>query len=170
MFYFRLIVGYSVFFLSVFSLGLLLGKLIETIFVICGYFSTRFVVPRIKHFDNTRKCICVSTLTFLIAISILSIPTEISVVNAVGIGAIIPFVMYLESVILDKPKFSVATCTEKELLDRCKQLSLSEENTNLAIEFFIKKTKQSIIADKLYINEKSVQIRKKRLKDKLNID
>jgi hypothetical protein len=64
--------------------------------------------------------------------------------------------------------FSVDTCTIGELLTRCREVGLSEENTELAIEFFIKKTKQSEIADRLCINEKSVQIRKKRLRQKLN--
>ena len=70
---------------------------------------------------------------------------------------------------LEKNKeFNTDTCTEQQLIARCRELHFSEENTNLAIEFFIKKTKQSKIADELCINEKSVQTRKQRLKEKLN--
>ena len=75
----------------------------------------------------------------------------------------------LELTELKKPKpFSVDTCTEDELLERCKTLRFSEENTNLAIEFFIKKTKQSLIAERLCTDEKYVKLKKHRLKQKLN--
>lgn len=83
------------------------------------------------------------------------------------IGLFISFVALLKELTKPKP-FSVDTCTENELIARCKELRLSEENTNLAVEFFIKKTKQSIIANKLCIDEKSVQRKKTRLKAKLN--
>lgn len=179
-FYARLIGGYTAFFVVVTAFGLLLGKLLETAFIIAGYFTTRFAVPKIKHFDTTQKCISVSTLTFLFAIALLCIPNELSLVWATLAGAVIPLIMYAESLIFDKPQtppmtvvyvkpqFSTDTCTEEELIERCKELKFSEENTKLAIEFFIKKTKQSIIADELCINEKSVQMRKQRLKQKLN--
>ena len=179
-FYARLIGGYTAFFVVVTAFGLLLGKLIETGFIIVGYFTTRFTMPKIKHFDTTQKCISVSTLTFLFAIALLCIPNELSIVWAILAGAAIPLIMYAESLIFDKtetpsmplpcikPTFSVDNCTEEELIARCKELKFSEENTKLSIEFFIKKTKQSIIADELCINEKSVQMRKQRLKQKLN--
>ena len=70
---------------------------------------------------------------------------------------------------LTEPKlFDCETCNESELIERCDELHLSKDNKQLAIDFFIHKTKQSVIADQLCINEKSVQIRKKRLKEKLN--
>lgn len=69
---------------------------------------------------------------------------------------------------LTKTKFNVDTCTEQELIDRCKELHFSENNTLLAIEFFIKKTPHKILAEQLFIDTKSVTTRKKRLKAKLN--
>lgn len=67
-----------------------------------------------------------------------------------------------------KYKFNTETCTKKQLLIRCQELRFSKENTELAIEFFINKTKQSIIAEKLCIEELSVARQKLRLKQKLN--
>jgi hypothetical protein len=64
--------------------------------------------------------------------------------------------------------FDVDLCTKEELINRCAELNFSKENTDLAIKFFIEKTKQSEIADELCIDEKSVQTRKRRLKQKLN--
>lgn len=70
---------------------------------------------------------------------------------------------------LTKPKpFNVETCTEAELLERCRELRLSEQNTELAVDFFIHKTKQSVLADRLCVDEMSVARRKLRLKQKLN--
>lgn len=64
--------------------------------------------------------------------------------------------------------FNVDTCTEIELRTRCHELRLSETNEELAVAFFIKKTKHSIIADELCINEKSVTMRKRRMREQLN--
>lgn len=69
---------------------------------------------------------------------------------------------------LTKTKFNVDTCTEQELIDMCKELHFSENNTLLAIELFIKKTPHKILAEQLFIDTKSVTTRKKRLKAKLN--
>ncbi len=168
-FYARLIGGYTAFFLFVFGFGWVIGKFLEAVFIIIGYFSTRFLMPKIKHFNTTQKCISVSTMTFLFAIAILCIPKQLSLVWSICVGAVIPLIMYAESILFDSKKvFSVDSCTESELIARCKELRLSEENTNLAVEFFIKKTKQSVIADRLCVDEKSVRIRKCRLKQKLN--
>ena len=41
---------------------------------------------------------------------------------------------------------------------------MSAENTELAVAFFIRKEKHSDIADRLYIDEKSVTKRKQRMR------
>ena len=70
---------------------------------------------------------------------------------------------------LNSPKkFNVDTCTETELRTRCQELRLGQENEELAVAFFISKTKQSVIADQLCITEKSVTMRKRRMREKLN--
>lgn len=73
----------------------------------------------------------------------------------------------INQLLFDK-SFDVDLCTKEELINRCAELNFSKENTELAIKFFIKKTKQSDIADELCIDEKSAQTRKRRLKQKLN--
>lgn len=76
-------------------------------------------------------------------------------------------VAFYNEAVAKKP-FSTDTCTEAELIDRCRELHFSDDNTQLAIDFFIRKTPQRVIADKLCIDEKSVTTRKKRMKIKLN--
>lgn len=80
--------------------------------------------------------------------------------------------MYFENETLKsslKPKqFNVNSCTEEELIARCKELGFSQALTELSVEFFVLKTKQSILADKYCIEENSVAKQKYRLKHKLN--
>ncbi len=66
-----------------------------------------------------------------------------------------------------RKEFNIDTCTESELRERCAELRLSKINTELAVEFFINKTPHKILADRLYIEEKSVTRKKMRLKEKL---
>lgn len=132
----RLIIGYGCFFLTVFAFGLLLGKLLETIFIIIGYFTTRFVVPKIKHFNSGQKCIFVSTLTFLFAVAVLCIPKEISLVWAMGIGAVIPLIMYAESLLFD-----VKISEKDALVNLCKEHNYGTLKTEIAVKFFIDKEK-----------------------------
>lgn len=184
-FYFRLISGYSTFFIIIFLFSFLLNKTLESAFVIFGYFGTRFVVPKIKHFNTSQKCITVTILTFIFSIGVLCISKHLSLIWSGCVGTCLPLIMYAESLLFDKKydynqlveffetntickKFSVDNCTQDELIERCKQINLSDLNTKLAVEFFIKKTKQSILADKLCVNENSVSKRKQRLKQKLN--
>lgn len=110
------------------------------------------------------------------------LPKGLSILSAIPINYLIGWIGFtkkqadiyetkyyrLKEKLESKKEFNTETCTEKQLIERCRELHFSEENTNLAIEFFIKKTKQSKIADDLCINEKSVQTRKQRLKEKLN--
>lgn len=63
--------------------------------------------------------------------------------------------------------FNIDFCTEEELRRRCQEKQISKANTELAVEFFINKTPHKILADRLFIEEKSVTRKKMRLKEKL---
>lgn len=107
-----------------------------------------------------------------------TLPISISMLSGVIVGMIDCYILYKvrdyfdirnELRELTKPRpFNVDTCTEAELLNRCRELKLSQENTELAVEFFIKKTKHSELADRLCITEHGVAERKQRLKHKLS--
>lgn len=168
---------YALVFLAIALIAFLTNKYIETVALFISFVWIRYAFNKTYHSNSFWICILISIIVFVIAI--LFVPNKnISLLSCVVFGFIIDFIAYkykdyqdTQTKILEltKPKtFSVDTCTESELLERCKQLHLLEENTNLAIEFFIKKTKQSIIADRLCIEEKSVRERKLRLKEKLN--
>ena len=135
-FWFRLILGNVIIFGSVLGFGAIIGKFLETIFMFIGYFSTVFVVPRIKHFDTTQKCVSVTTLTLLFAIGIVVLPKNISLIWSVLIGALIPLFMYAESLLFD-----VKISDKDKLIALCKAHGYNELKTEMAIKFFIDKEK-----------------------------
>lgn len=155
----------------------LIGKPIEFALIFLPYFITKGFYKRQYHSSSLKQCLLLSIGIFAFAV-LITIPKEYSICCSLFVGLIIAFASckvgevqaklkdYAE---LTAPKpFNVNTCTESELLERCAELRLSQENTDLAIDFFIRKTKQSIIADRLCVDETSVARRKLRLKQKLN--
>lgn len=142
----------------------------------------------IWHLATIFACMVVSTLICLFGVY-LSLPIAISLISNIIVGSLFAVITWkiqeIVQVKIDKDKlqdrlnqivaeitlndnFNTETCTEEELRARCAELGFSGWNTELAIEFFIYKTKQSDLADRLCINEKSVTTRKRRMKEKLN--
>lgn len=168
----------------------LIGKPIEFFMVFLPYFITKNFYARQFHSHSLKECFTISLVVFSL-IMLTTLPKVMSIIFSVLLGLAIAFISYKVGVIQFKLKdyeyieprynelvvfyenatkskqFDVNTCTENELLKRCEELHFSYDNTELAVEFFIRKTKQSVIADKLCIDEKSVTTRKKRLKAKL---
>lgn len=69
---------------------------------------------------------------------------------------------------LSKPKpFSIENCTRAEMIDRCREIGLNAENTELALKFFVERISLWEIAKDLNIEYDSANMRKKRLKKKL---
>lgn len=161
--------------------SIIFGKLIEgVVFFFCHWFI-REQFPKQYHHIVPSMCRLITSVVSFFGISFV-LPLSLSLFSAIPINYFIGWVGFtkkqadyyevkferLRKQLEENSRFNTDNCTLERLLDRCREIGLSEENTNLAIEFFIKKTKQSDIADKLFINEKSVQMRKQRLKEKLN--
>ena len=168
---------YALVFSAIILMAFLTGKYIETVGLFVAFVFIRYAFKKTYHSNSFWACIAISIIIFVIAI--LFMPNKnISLLSCIAFGLIIDFLACkykdyenkkAELTELKKPKpFSVDTCTEDELVERCKALRFSEENTNLAVEFFIKKTNQRLIADKLCLDEKYVKLKKHRLKQKLN--
>lgn len=168
---------YAIVFLAIGLMAFLTEKCIETVALFISFICLRYAFSKTYHSNSFWLCILISIVVFIVAI--LFMPNKhLSLLTCIIFGLIIDYVAYkvkdysdleLSMQEFTKPKpFSVDNCTQEELLQRCRELHLSEDNTNLAIEFFIKKTKQSVLADKLSIDELSISRRKHRLKQKLN--
>lgn len=65
--------------------------------------------------------------------------------------------------------FNIENCTREEMLERCKEIGLNAENTELAVKFFVDKIPIWEIAKSLNIEYDSANMRKKRLKKKLKV-
>lgn len=155
----------------------LFDKWVEAIFFFFCHWLIREQFQYQYHCSTHAKCRFVTIIVFVVG-TVLIVPIRFSLFSAVYLCYFIGYIGYMKKK-LDKTEakidrltasksFDCLTCTQAELLKRCEEVHLSEDNTKLAVQFFILKTKQSVIADELCINEKSVQIRKKRLKEKLN--
>lgn len=142
----------------------------------------------IFHMATILGCMIVSTTICLFG-TYLSLPISVSFISCVVIGVAFAIITWhiqdlinlkakydeidkelqsLKQSIDEDKNFNVDDCTKEELVARCKELKLSDDAIELAIELFVNKTKQSIIADKMCIEEKSVQQHKRRLRKKLN--
>lgn len=166
------IATYGIVFADIALFAVLTGKYIETIGLFVSFVSIRYAFDKTYHSKSFWWCIFISCVIFAIAITF--VPNKgVSLLSCVTFGLIIDYLAYKYKDYDDlfrhynKP-FSVDTCSQAELILRCEELHLSEENKKLAIEFFIKKTKCAIIADELCIEEGSVHKRKQRMRKKLN--
>lgn len=169
----------------------LIGKPIEFLLIFLPYFLTKGLYSRQFHSRSLKECFSLSLIVFALAL-MACVPSGASIMFSVAFGLEIAFASYKAGVIQFKLKdyeyieprynqlvefykdatapkpFNTDTCTMEELLARCKELRFTKENTDLAVEFFINRTKHSVIADKMCIDEKSVTRRKMRLREKLN--
>lgn len=163
---------YGIVFATIAIMAILTGKHIETIGLFASFVLLRNDFGKTWHSKGFWRCILISCIVFVVSISF--VPNKgVSILACIAFGLMIDYIAYkykdydyIRSQ-LNKP-FSVDTCSIGELLTRCREIGLSEENTNLAVEFFIKRTKQSVIADRLCITEEAVHKRKLRLRKKLN--
>lgn len=171
--------------------SILIGKPIEFILIFLPYFISKNFYTVQFHSKSLKQCFTLSLMVFALA-TMATVSSNFSIMFSVLFGCVIAFVSYKVGIVQCKlndydyieprynqlvefynnataPKpFNTDTCSADELIARCNELHFSSENTELAVEFFIHKTKHSIIADRLCIDEKSVVMRKQRLKHKLN--
>lgn len=164
--YSKVIIGYLFIFVVYFSFATFFGKYIEAVAIMLSYLLTREVFPTTYHCKSSKKCIETTIFVFCGVVALV-MPINISLLFALIYGFCISLMLFIVQSLINAytPKeFNLDTCTESELIAKCKALHFSEENIDLAVEFFIKKTKQSIIADRLCVQEKSITTRKSRLK------
>lgn len=150
-------------------------KPVEAICFCVAHIVIRANFDKQYHSSVTRICLFITSLVVFFGI-LFCLPIRTSLLSAIPIAFTVALVGYLiaykieieqEKVAERKKSFDLDTCTETELIERCRALRFSDINTELAVEFFIKKTPHRIIADRLCIDEKSVTTRKKRMKIKL---
>lgn len=162
----------------------LIDKLLLAPPFIVALYSIRIEIQKkyeVFHLVSVTLCMILSVFVGWVGLQ-LSLPINISLISNIIVGVIFAIISWKIQEVIDmkaeyatlKEKleqekvFNTDKCTLDELVARCKELKLSKENTELAIKFFIDKTKHSEIADELCISEQGARIKKLRLKKKLN--
>ena len=176
---------------ALFAFSLFVKKSIEFVCIFLPYFFTKGLYSNQWHSKSMKECMLLSFCIFAFAICI-TMDRAFTITFSLFMGIVMAYISCKAGIIkfkledyafieprynklvdwyneATKPKtFNTGTCTLDELVNRCKELRFSQENTNLAIEFFINKTKQSKLADAFCVQEKSITKKKQRLKEKLN--
>ena len=166
---------------AIFVPSLILDKWIEGIVFFFAHWFIREQFQKQYHSPTHAMCRLITSVVFFFGVSFI-LPFALSLFSAIPINYFIGWVGFTKKQADDfeikylrikrelekKSEFNTGTCTKDELIARCNQLHFSKDKTELAIEFFINKTKQSELADKLCVEEKSIQQNKRRLKQKLN--
>lgn len=178
------ITGFFIILGLLFGYSILIGKPIEFILIFIPYFVTKGFYARQWHASSLKQCLLLSLGIFAF-ITTVTLPSEFSITFAAAIGLLAAYISYRAGVVQFKLRdyayieprynaliapqpFDTETATESELIDRCRALHFSDENTELAVEFFIRKTPHKVLADRLFVEEKSITTRKRRMKAKLN--
>lgn len=177
----NIILAIAVSVVAIFIPSIILDKIIEGVFFFICHWLIREQYPKQYHHVIPSICRIITASVFFFGVCFV-LPFSLSLFSAIPINYFVGWVGFtkkqaddfevkylrLKNQLEKENAFNVDNCTEESLIERCKELGFNEENTSLAIEFFIKKTKQSKIADLLFIDEKSVQTKKRRFRKKLN--
>lgn len=166
---------------AIFIPSLIFDKWIEgVVFFFCHWFIREQYEKQYHHIVPA-MCRLITSIIFFFGVSFI-LPFALSLFSAIPICYFISWVGFtkkqadyyelkytrLKEELERKSEFNTDTCSKDELIARCNELHFSKDKTELAIEFFINKTKQSELADKFCVDEKSIQQSKRRLKQKLN--
>lgn len=155
--------------IAIFLPAWILNKWIEAIFFFFCHWFIRAQFPDNYHCPTHAMCRLLSCVIFFFGVIII-FPNTISICSTIPFCYFIGWVGSIKKKLLtfENKEFNCDTCTKEELLQQCERLHFSEEDKQLAVKFFIDKTRQRILAEELCIEEKSVQQRKRRMRKILN--
>ena len=167
--------------IAIFIPSFIFDKYIEGIvFFFCHWFI-REQFPKQYHHIIPAMCRLITSVTFFFGVSFI-LPFALSLISAIPINYFIGWVGFtkkqadtyelkyerLKAELEKNKEFDVDNCTRAELINRCVELKFSPEDIELAVKLFMQDSKQVEIARELCIEERSVQQKKRRLKQKLN--
>lgn len=120
----RKLIGYILFLVVILSYAWLIGKLKEAIPMIISYTLTRHSFENELHYNTTSKCIKISLLFFIIAISFI-LKFNISILFCLINGVLINFIGYIITLIPAKPK---KNSKRRQIIDILGKDNLDEES------------------------------------------
>ncbi len=177
----NLILAIAVSVVAIFIPSLLFNKWIEgVVFFIC-HWLIREQFSKQYHHIIPAMCRLITSTIFFFGVSFI-LPFALSLISAIPINYFIGWVGFIKKQSdyyeykyeklkqqLEKDRnFLTDFCTEEELIRRCNQLRMKQEEIDLAIEFFIKQTPRKVLADRYCVEVDTIKKRKQRMKEKLN--
>lgn len=131
--------GYLIILLLLFAVSWIFDKVINAVIILMSYGATRWVFPITYHAKTDRGCIMFTIACFSIAI-IIALPINLSIVASVIIGIVISTFLFFLQYFLDLLK-SKNIVDKETLIEKCKSLNYGELKTEIAIKFFVDKSK-----------------------------
>jgi len=143
------------------------GRAIEAIILTTSFIVHGFIVKRKWHSDSVAICTTISAVAFYLA-SASILPFQISVLLPVVIGAGMAYGAY-QIVQYTNPlkTFSVSTCTEEEMRERCTRLGKSKEYADFCVAAFVHKTRRKEIALEMGLSENTIKEYKRKRRNEL---
>lgn len=177
----NLILAIAVSVVAIFLPAWILNKWFEGVFFFICHWLIREQFPKQYHHIIPSMCRLITSVIFFFGVSFI-LPFALSLFSAIPINYFIGWVGFtkkqadsyqtkyerLKAKLEKSAEFDLDNCTREELISRCTELKFSEEDTELAVKLFMRDFKQVEIAKELCIEERSVQQKKRRLKQKLN--
>ena len=166
---------------AIFIPAFIFSKWIEGVVFFFCHWLIREQYREQYHHIIPATCRLITGTTFFFGVSFI-LPLAISLISAIPINYFMGWVGFtkkqadnyqlkyerLKSELEKSKEFDVNNCTREELINRCIDLKFSAEDIDLAVKLFMREKKQVEIAKELCIEERSVQQKKRRLKQKLN--
>lgn len=164
----QLIIGVKLIAFQIFQLFLILGVCligniwIESVVILISYGVFGFIIKRRWHHKSVVVCTLASVGMFYLAARSIP-PLYISQLLPILAGLGIMLALYLA---VRKPDvaFQANFATESELRAKCRSLGFGAENTDYAVELFVKKTPQKILASARCVEVETIKQEKYRLK------
>lgn len=131
--------GYLIILLLLFAVSWIFDKVINAVIILMSYGATRWVFPITYHAKTDRGCIMFTIACFSIAI-IIALPINLSVISSVVIGMVISTFLFFLQYFIDL-KASTKINDKDAFIAKCKSLGYNDLKTEIAIKFFVDKSK-----------------------------
>lgn len=161
--------------------SILIDKLAEFCIMFISYFITKDMYTTQYHSNSMKMCLLMSLFVFAVSLT-LCVDSDISLICSALFGLIISFVSShvgkikqdlkdyerLRKEEIERNSFNTATCSEEQLLARCKELGLNNEQIDFCVKAFSDKLAIKDLAEYYCLEIQSVKNKKQIYKNKLN--
>lgn len=162
----------------VLAIGQLNNKLIELIVMLLIFWIGRKILCKSWHSDDLWKCSTITFVSFYILTLVPFVSFEISLLAGISLSAMFVFILYklaefeenygkLKDIYNRFYSFDLMKCTENEILERCKIVGMSKDDTSIVLDIFYHQIPIKELSKKLHMTTNSLRNKKTKLKKRL---